>query len=246
MRGHTISLLPSRRVQNDFLFFANRAPILPVQRRMALAALVEARRACRHRPPWTALFLRGYALLAQEFPELRRVYIGLLRPHLYEHPSSVAMIAVERKSKDQSEVFAGRIKDPATRSLAELVEILRTFNEAPLSKIKEFRRVLIFGRLPWPLRRFLMWVALNIGLRRVHFFGTFGLSVYSALGADSLRPLAPCTVVLNYGVIAADGTVDVRFNYDHRVMDGATVARALQAFERILTESLLREVTAWQ
>jgi pyruvate/2-oxoglutarate dehydrogenase complex dihydrolipoamide acyltransferase (E2) component len=61
-----------------------------------------------------------------------------------------------------------------------------------------------------------------------------------------LRPLAPCTVVLNYGVIAADGTVDVRFNYDHRVMDGATVARALQAFERILTESLLREVTAWQ
>jgi hypothetical protein len=245
MRGRAIRLLPSRRVQNDFLHFANKAPILPVQRRMALRSLVEARKACRHRPPWTALFLKAYAILAQETPELRRVYIGLPRPHLYEYPSSVGMIAVERQSAGQAQVFAGRIKDPASRSLAELVDILRYFNEAPLSEIKEFRRVLILGRLPWPLRRFLMWLALNIGRRRVNLFGNFGLSVYSALGADSLRPLAPCTVVLNYGVIAADGTVDVRLNYDHRVMDGAIVARALQSFEKILTQTIVGELAAW-
>jgi pyruvate/2-oxoglutarate dehydrogenase complex dihydrolipoamide acyltransferase (E2) component len=71
------------------------------------------------------------------------------------------------------------------------------------------------------------------------------LSVYSALGAESLRPLAPCTVVLNYGVIAPDGSVNVRFNYDHRVMDGATVARALQSFERILTRTIVDELAAW-
>ena len=69
MRGRTIPLLPSRRVQNDFLYFANRTPILPVQRRMALGALLEARKTCPHRPPWTALFLRAYAILAQEMPE---------------------------------------------------------------------------------------------------------------------------------------------------------------------------------
>jgi hypothetical protein len=212
---------------------------------MALGSLVEARRACRHRPPWTALFLKAYAILAQQTPELRRVYIGLPRPHLYEYPSSVGMVAFERKTGEKVEVFAGRIKDPASRSLAELVEILRRFNEAPLSEIKEFRRVLILGRLPWPLRRFLMWIALNIGRQRANFFGTFGLSVYSALGADSLRPLAPCTVVLNYGVIAADGTVDVRLNYDHRVMDGAIVARALQSFEKILTQTIVGELAAW-
>ena len=50
-----------------------------------------------------------------------------------------------------------------------------------------------------------MWIGLNIGRQRPNFFGTFALSVYSALGAESLRPLAPCTVVLNYGVIAPDG-----------------------------------------
>jgi hypothetical protein len=244
--GRAIRLLPSRRVQNDFLHFAVKAPILPVQRRMALGALVAARKACRHRPPWTVLFLKAYAILAQQIPELRRVYISLPRPHLYEYPSSVAMIAVERKAAEQMQVFVGRIKDPADRSLAELVEILRHFNEAPLSEIKEFRRVLILGSLPWPLRRFLMWLALNIGPRRIKFFGNFALSVYSALGADSLRPLAPCTVVLNYGVIGADGAVDVRFNYDHRVMDGATVARALQTLEKILTHDIIGELAAWR
>ena len=246
MRGRAIPLLPSRRVQNDFLYFANRTPILPVQRRMALGALVEARKANPHRPPWTALFLKAYAVLAQETPELRRVYIGMPRPHLYEYPSSVGMVAFERKTPGGAEVFAGRIKDPARRSLAELAEILRRFNETPLWDIKEFRRVLILGRLPLLLRRFLMWIGLNIGRQRANFFGTFGLSVYSALGAESLRPLFPCTAVLNYGVIAADGSVDVRLNYDHRVMDGAVVARALQSFEEILTHDVVAELKAWR
>lgn len=244
-RGHAIQLRPSRRVRNDMLYFANKAPTLPVQRRMALGSLVEARRASRHRPPWTVLFLRAYAILAQETPELRRVYISLPRPHLYEYQTSVGVVTVERKVGEEVEVFAGRIKDPESRSLAELLDILRQFNEVPLWEIKEFRRVLILGRLPLPLRRFLMWIALNIGSQRAHFFGTFALSVYSALGAESLRPLFPCTAVLNYGVIAADGTVDVRLNYDHRVMDGAIVARALRLFEKILTEKIVDELAAW-
>ena len=237
---------PARRVQNDFLYFANKAPILPVQRRMRLGALVEARKACPQRLPWTVLFFKAYALLAQQVPELRRVHIGLPWPHLYEYPASLGMIAVERKTAHALEVFAGRVKDPASRSLKELVEILRHFNEAPLREIKEFRRVLMLGRLPWPLRRLLMWIGLNIGRQRANFFGTFALSVYSALGADSLRPLAPCTVVLNYGVLAPDGSLDVRFNYDHRVMDGATVARALQSLERILTHAIVEELAAWK
>jgi hypothetical protein len=245
MRGHGIRLLPSHRVRNDILHFANKAPILPVQRRMALSSLVEARKGCRHRPPWTALFLKAYAILAQEIPAMRRVYIGLPRPHLYEYPSSVAMITFERKIGEEVEVFAGKINDPASRSLAELVDFLERFNETPLWEIRECRRVLIFGRLPLPLRRFLIWLALNVGRHRARIFGTFALSVYSRLGADSLRPLFTCTTVLNYGVIAADGTVDVRLNYDHRIMDGATVARALQLLEKILTQTIVGELAAW-
>lgn len=246
MRGHRISLLPSSRVRNDLLYFANKAPVLPVQRRMALGSLVQARASCPHRPSWTVLFLKAFAILAQQVPELRRVYVGFPSPHLYEYPSSVGMVAFERETGQGVEVFGGTIKGPANRPLSELVEIVRRYNEAPLSEIKDFRRTLAFGRLPGPLRRLLVWVGLNIGRQRANFFGTYYLSVYSALGAESLRPLHPCTVVLNYGVFAADGTVDVRFVYDHRVMNGAVVARALQSFEKILTKTMVDELTAWR
>ncbi len=47
--------------------------------------------------------------------------------------------------------------------------------------------------------------------------GTFGVSVYSGLGARSLHPISPLTTTLNYGTIGKDGDVSVRIVYDHRV-----------------------------
>ena len=44
----------------------------------------------------------------------------------------------------------------------------------------------------------------------------------------------PLTTTLNYGVIGPDGGVQVRIIYDHRTMDGATVARALACLEAVL------------
>ena len=87
-----------------------------------------------------------------------------------------------------------------------------------------------------------MWLGLNLGRQRANFFGTFQLSVYSALGAESLNPLTPLTTLLNYGPIAEDGSVNVRIHYDHRVMDGANVARALEKFEKILNSVVAEEV----
>jgi hypothetical protein len=62
------------------------------------------------------------------------------------------------------------------------------------------------------------------------------------LKAESLHPLMPVTTLLNYGIIDADGTVNVRIIYDHRVMNGATVARALNRLEEILTTIVLDEL----
>ncbi|TKB31648.1 MAG: 2-oxo acid dehydrogenase subunit E2, partial [Mesorhizobium sp.] len=75
-----------------------------------------------------------------------------------------------------------------------------------------------------------------------NYFGTFQLSVYSGLGAESLNPLTPLTTLLNYGPIGKDGSVNVRIHYDHRVMDGANVARALERFEKILNGTVANEV----
>ena len=68
------------------------------------------------------------------------------------------------------------------------------------------------------------------------------MSVYSSLGCESLHPLAPLSFVINYGVIDEHGDVTVKLVYDHRVVDGATVGRALAAFEAALTGPILAEL----
>ena len=58
----------------------------------------------------------------------------------------------------------------------------------------------------------------------------------------SLHPLSPLTALLNYGVIDKNGRVTARIMYDHRVMDGATIARALGRMEEILNSVILDEI----
>ncbi len=242
MRGRTIRLSKSRRTVIDLLYFANQFPTIPVQRRIGLAAVVAARAACRERPQWSAIFAKAYALTARELPELRRAYVKFPWPHLYEYPVSVANVAFERAYLGESSFFSSKIKDPAGRPLRELQALIHHGATAPIQEVKDFRRSLSVSGLPLPLRRLLWWIALNIGRERGNYFGTFGVSVYSALNAESLHPIAPMTVVLNYGVIAEDGGVDVRMIYDHRVMNGASVARALAKLEQILNGPIVDEL----
>ena len=54
--------------------------------------------------------------------------------------------------------------------------------------------------------------------------------------------LTPLTTGLNYGVVSADGSVDVRLTYDHRVLDGGTAARALADMEAVMNGPILAEL----
>ena len=242
MRGRAIPLSLPRRTVVDLLHFAASIPSVPVQRLMSLQPVVSARAACDDRPRWTAIFVKAYALVASEFPELRRAYVKIPWPSLYEYPLSNASIIIERDYEGEASLFSILIKDPTARSLDDLGRILHHASTAPVDAIKDFRRSLRFAALPRPLRRLLWWLALNIGRQRSNFFGTFAVSVYSALEAKSLHPLTPLTTTLNYGVISREGKVTVRIIYDHRVINGATVARALARLEEILNTSLVEEI----
>jgi hypothetical protein len=151
---------------------------------------------------------------------------------------------VERDHQGEKSVLFVLMKDPASRELRELSARIRHGATAPIETVKEFRRAMSVAALPRSVRRVCWWFGLNLGRQRANYFGTFAVSVYSALGAESLHALSPLTVTLNYGVIASDGSVDVRLVYDHRVMDGATVARGLKRLEEILTTTVLAEVRA--
>jgi hypothetical protein len=237
-----IPLSVPRRMVIDLLYFARGIPTVPVQKRMALGPLMAARAACKERPRWTAIFTKAYALMAREFPEFRRAYVKLPWHHLYEYPQSNATIIVERDYRGEAGLFSISIKEPARQSLREIGRRLEHGSTAPVESIKDFRRTMDFARLPKPIRRALWWICLNWGRQRGNYFGTFGVSVYSGLNAESLHPLSPLTTLLNYGVMSSDGVLDVRIIYDHRVMNGATVARALARLEEILNSVILEEV----
>lgn len=226
----------------DLMRFSIGIPRITVQRRMNLAPLLGTRSVVEVRPSWTAIFLKGYALLARETPELRRAYVRLPWPRLYEYPESVGSVAYERELDGEPAVLLARIKGPEHRSLKQLDAAVRAARSTPVMEVRDFRRALSLARVPAPLRWLLMWLGLNWGRQRVNYFGTFQLSVYSALGAESLNPLTPLTTLLNYGPISAEGRVNVRILYDHRVMDGATVARALERFESILNGIIAAEI----
>ncbi|MEZ2128595.1 MULTISPECIES: hypothetical protein [unclassified Sinorhizobium] len=242
MRGRALKLSAPRRLVGDLMRFSIGVPRVTVQRQMNIGPLQRARIAQQSRSSWTVLFLKGYALLSQEIPELRRAYVKFPRPHLYEYPASVASVAHEREFEGERAVLLSTIKCPEDRSIPELEELIYGARSRPVLEVKEFRRALKIARAPGPVRWLLMWLGLNIARKRARYFGTFQLSVYSGLGAESLNPLSPLTTIFNYGSILDDGSVTVRIHYDHRVMDGANVARALGRFEEILNSEITREV----
>lgn len=245
MRGRSIPLSPVRKLVVDLTRL--HVPSVPVQRVMQLAPVVEARAAVAgERPAWAAIFAKAYALVADEMPILRRAYVKLPTPRLYEYPISTASIVVERDFGDEMVVLTMLIWDPARLPVAEISRMIKHAKTVPVEEVKHFKRMLDLARWPMPLRRAIWWLGLNIGRQRGNYFGSFGITVYSGLGAESLHPLSPLTATLNYGVIGKDGMVAVRIMYDHRVLDGSMVARALERLEQKLTGELVAELVALQ
>ncbi len=241
--GFNLPLSLPRRLICDYLHFARQIPSVPVQRRMRLVEVVAARAAAQPRPSWVAIFTKAYSCVTAAHPPLRRSYLSFPWPHLYEHPISVASIAVERRVGEEDAVLFARLRQPETLSLTELDRSIRRLKQEPIESIAAFRNQLRIARLPRLLRRFVWWFGLNVwGRKRAHYMGTHGITAYAGLGAASLHPLSVLTTVLNYGVVEPDGSLDVRMIYDHRVMDGATVARALADLERVLTDDILVEL----
>lgn len=241
--GLTLPLSLPGRYRCDLLTLARQLPTLTTQRRLHLGVTVAARAAALPRLSWHSLFTKAYALVAKNQPALRRVYLSLPRPRLYQHPVSVANIALERPFLSGEAIFFTPIVQPETSSLIDVDGQLRRCKEQPLEKIGRYRRSLLFSRLPVVVRKGLWWWTCSaLGVRKARTLGTFSVASYSGLGAEAVDPLVLTTSGLSYGVIGRDGSVDVRVGYDARVLDGPTVARALAELERVLTQEIVAEL----
>jgi hypothetical protein len=241
--GRKLALSLSRRLACDLVHFAHGIPSVPVQRRLNVAALVAAREATQPRPSWCAIFAKALGMVAANRPELRRAFVGFPKAHLYEHPVSVAAIPVERQLDGDEAVLFARIAAPEQQALVHLDAQLRAFEDQPLEHFAAFRRALRVSRLPRFLRRMVWWLNLDVsGDRRARTLGTFAVCSFADLGANALHPLTPLAFTLDHGAIETDGMVEVRIIYDHRVTDGAQVARILHGLERVLNCEILSEL----
>jgi hypothetical protein len=223
--------------------FCGRVPGATVERPLNLAALRAARDACLPRPSWCAIFLKAMSMVGALHPEFRRAFLPFPWPHLYEHPDNIANFTIERRYHDEDVVFFVQVRRPERRSLTELDAIIRACKDEPVESVKFFRRAIRLSKVPWPFRRMAWWGSLNlIGKLRAHNFGTFSLTSTSAEGAGILALLPLVTSTLHYGLFDDRGTLPVRITFDHRVLDGAFVARALVELEEVLQTTIREEL----
>ncbi|OWK43220.1 hypothetical protein [Fimbriiglobus ruber] len=243
--GRRIALSLPRKWIADLMHFSRHVPLVTAERRADLAPLVAAREQVPDPPAWAALFLKAYAIVAARTPALRRAYIPVPWPHLYESPESFASVAVAREFQGEPAVFFGLLRTPDCQPLPQLSARLHEFKTHPVETIRVFARLIRYTRYPLPIRRVMWWLGLNLsGKKRADTIGTFGLTTVSGAGAGLLTPLAPAATILNYGPFAADGGIDLRLNFDHRVMDGMTAAAALHDLENVLRGEIVAELEA--
>lgn len=243
--GRRVPLSAPRRFVGDLLHAARNIPIITLERRVDLSAVLAARARAARPVAWAVLLAKAFALVAARRPELRRTYLPLPWPRLWEGDATVASVAVEREYGGEPAVFFGMLYAPDRRPLAELMDRLDEWRTKPLNEVYRFRRLLRYAAFPRPVRRFLWWYATSwSGSVKARNFGTFGVSLTGGAGAAATNLIGPLTTSLNCGVIQPDGTADVRLHFDHRVLDGMPVARALAELEEVLRTEIVAELDA--
>ncbi len=231
MRGRAVPLTTGRRLIADFVAASGWTPKGVITRSMRLRRLAAARAAQAERTPWPALIATGFAAVAARHPHLRRSYAPLPRPHLYEAPVSIAAIVVAREHEGEPILQFARIRSPDLLGPVATGAELRRLSTTPLMDIPDSRKLIAITRWPWPIRRLLWWVGLNVGRQRPNFFGTFGITSLAAAGAAIPTIVHPLTTCLSWSPLYADGTLEMACSFDHRVCDGAEIARALAELE---------------
>lgn len=243
--GNYIPLSPQRKMIGDMLYAGSQLMLIPGERTMQLAEVVAARNGARPRPSWLALFIKAYAAVAARRPELRRVLVNYPWQRLYEYKENIVSVVMEREWQGEPGLFLARIPSPEKMSLAEIDAVLKNYKERPVEQIRGFRNALWFARLPLFLRRGFWSLVMNWmpGLR-AKMLGTMGCSITAGMGGTALSLTTPWTLTFFYDQVQDDGSQVVRNMFDHRVMDGKSIAWAMKDVERELRGPILQELLA--
>jgi hypothetical protein len=250
MRTYDIMTKPLRRrfpahrkTVLDVLAVARGVPAFPLIRSLQVGELDSFRKASSVRIGWTALFLKAYALVGREIPELRDRYVKYPFSYLYRHPHTVASISVHRQEEHGNErLIWSRIRSPESQSLVSIQQQLSDATTLPVEQV--FAKGIRMERRPWLVRRVVWWLSTNWAARNhSNRVGTFSISSLANLNClNAFHPLI-VTTSLAFGPIHANGSMDVVLICDHRTIDGVLAARALQLLEETLQTTIVEELS---
>lgn len=226
---------------SDVLHFHQQIPTCAQDRFVPLVDLDELRSGLRSRISWQTIFLKAFAGVAARHPRLRQTWRTWPWPHIFQHTSTWATVAVSRRFRNDDWLFWGRIESPEATPLEEIQADLDRFSNERVEEV--FRKQLLLSSLPRLARRLIWWWQLNVaGEKRVKRTGTFSLSSVAGRGAEIQHPPGFVTSVLTFGPINSEGKSRVTIVYDHRLMDGAFVADRLEELEAELHGALRSEL----
>ncbi len=107
----------SRRLVIDLLHFQAKVPTCAHDRNCDFRRMAEARERCPVRISWSMIFIKAFGLVADRYPALRQMYLPFPWPHIYQHPTSVAMVATHRDHCGEPWLFWSRFTQPEKRPL---------------------------------------------------------------------------------------------------------------------------------
>lgn len=240
MDGKIKSIGSDRALVLDLVRLAQKVPSFPVERWFEMGEVAEAREAVPRRISWVTLFAKAYALACRDTPELRRAYISFPWPRYFQSRYCVISVAVNRQLGDQERLFFGRLRWPEDKSLPEIQQELDGYVHGDVRKM--FRHQLRCSRVPRLLRRLGWWWRTNfVPSQRARRIGTGGMSVLASQGVRN--GLHPCmlTSSISYDALQ-DGRMWVTLQCDHRIVDGAVAARAINAMHDYMRTDILAEL----
>lgn len=239
--GRTIPLTLSQRYLGDLLHLVQGCPSTPLTRSFPIAEVNAARQWAEPSPSWSAILLKAVALVSQSHSCLRQQYVSFPWPHLYEHPSTMAHIAVTRQEGDASILFPMIVPKPENLSIQELDAFFARTQSLEAEETPELRKMEKLARLPRPIRRLIWWKRCLSARLRAQHLGTVAVNVqwdgepltYSPLSVrlPTFTPLA-----------ITDGEMEVCFRFDPRVIDRTEAVKVLDGLQRAIQQDILSEL----
>ena len=242
-KGTIIPVHWTRTLISDIVYYANKIPLCTIEKQINIEAVQIAKSISQKRIGWTSIFTKAMGLASIEFDELRQSWMPFPYAHLYQHPIPIASVAINRIVDTSDAVIFGMVQKPEEKPLTEITEALHYFKESPIDTVALLKRMRRNSKFPRPIRALIWNYGLYLsGYCKAKNFGTFSVSSVSQSNANTINLLTPLTSALNYGPISTTGDCTIRLTFDHRVMDGLTVAKVLSFIEESINSSIWEEV----